>query len=681
MKLELTRAELMALGVSEALAQYLDIAIKAIDDSCEPLEFWTELTRVVLTPQIPFPVHQFLYERVSDHWHKTEAGAMPAWRPSLARQQASNLARLSEHRGITNFEALYQWSVTHPNLFWAEMIKRLGIVFDEPYTTLCDASQGVHAPTWLPGARLNIAESCFNAGQEAVAVVYRRHKDARMEKVSYGKLEQEVNRAANGLLALGLRTGDAIAIDMNMTLESVIVYLAIVKAGCIVISIADSFSAPEIETRLRIGQARAIFTMDYLTRSGKKLPLYEKVLQAKAPQAIVIPNGESIALSLRAGDLAWTDFLSENTNFKARPREPHDTINILFSSGTTGDPKAIPWNHTTPIKAGSDGHLHQDIQTGDVVCWPSSLGWMMGPWLLYASLLNKATIALYYDAPTGSDFCQFVEDAAVTMLGVVPSLVKAWRKSGACEGSDWSQVRAFSSTGECSSPADMLYLMSQAGYQPIIEYIGGTEIGGGYAAGTVLQPAIPATFSTATLGTKLLILNQDNQPSESGELFLEPPTMGLSVSLLNKDHYNVYFEGTPTGLGGTVLRRHGDQFARLAGGYLRALGRADDTMNLGGIKVSSAEIERTFIGVPYLDETAAIAITPADGGPDQLVVYVRLTTDLSISKLKPTLQAAIRTKLNPLFRIHEVVQITSLPRTSTGKIMRRLLRDQYYERT
>src|SRR5205085_2488536 len=107
--------------------------------------------------------------------------------------------------------------------------------------------------------------------------------------------------------------------------------------------------------------------------------------------------------------------------------DPSATINVLFSSGTTGTPKAIPWTHSTAIRCALDGYVHQDIQPRDVVAWPTSVGWMMGPWLIFAALLNRATIALYDGAPQTAEFCRFVQDAGVTTLGVVPSLVRAWR--------------------------------------------------------------------------------------------------------------------------------------------------------------------------------------------------------------------------------------------------------------
>jgi len=203
------------------------------------------------------------------------------------------------------------------------------------------------------------------------------------------------------------------------------------KLGAAVVSVADSFAAREIATRLRIAGAKAIFTQDVIRRDTKTLPMYAKIVEAVSPPAVVIPfdTGGPLApgTSLREEDLSWSDFLGDEASFDPASCAPDETTNILFSSGTTGDPKAIPWSHTTPIKCASDGYYHQDIQPGDVVVWPTSLGWMMGPWLIYATLINRGCIALYEGLPSGRGFAEFVNVAGVGMLGVVPSLVRAWR--------------------------------------------------------------------------------------------------------------------------------------------------------------------------------------------------------------------------------------------------------------
>jgi acetyl-CoA synthetase len=222
-----------------------------------------------------------------------------------------------------------------------------------------------------------------------------------------------------------------------------------------------------------------------------------------------------------------------------------------------------------------------------------------------------------------------------------------------------------------------LYLMSLAGYKPVIEYCGGTELAGGYIGSTMVQANVPGMFSTPSFGVDLVTAGESESESKSGEILLVPPAIGMSVELLHHDHHAVYFAGTPRGPRGETLRRHGDAMERLPGGFYRAQGRTDDTMNLGGIKVSSVEIERVLNTVEGIRETAAIAVSPLAGGPSMLWVFAALQAgvDADTAELRNRLQAAIRQHLNPLFKIQEVSVIDALPRTASHKIMRRLLRD------
>ena len=245
------------------------------------------------------------------------------------------------------------------------------------------------------------------------------------------------------------------------------------------------------------------------------------------------------------------------------------------------------------------------------------------------------------------------------------------------EGLDWSAIQCFSSTGECSNELDMGYLMDLAGGKPVIEYCGGTEIGGAYITGTMVQTQKASMFSMPAMGVDIELLPSESDVSgRVGEVAIIGPSIGLSTSLLNKDHHEVYFAGMPKGKTGKVLRRHGDQLERLPGGFFRALGRVDDTMNLGGIKVSSAEIERVLNLVPGVLETAAIAVNPSGGGPSQLVVYAVEKTEGARPQIA-AMQKCLSRELNPLFKIEDVVWVSALPRTASNKIMRRVLRDRY----
>ena len=559
---------LRGFGLSESEARRIMPLIAEILAEPDPEKAWQQLTQRVLRPETAFSLHLALYAELSKRRPKGE-GPLPVWYPHDFHKTNANVASLMRELGLEEFSQLHRWSVENRMPFWEKAIAALGIPFAEAPRSIAEETDHPGQPIWLPGARLNIADSCFEADSEATAIVWQAREGASLEKITYGALLKWSGQVAFGLKKLGFRKGDAIAIDMVMNPASIAIYLGILRAGCAVISIADSFSPAEIATRLRIGKASGIFTMDIIRRGGKKLPMYEKVMAAKAPRAIVLPSGDELCMPLREGDVAWDVFLPDEAVAASEICASSDVVNILFSSGTTGDPKAIVWSHSTPIKAAMDGHYHHDIHPGEVVAWPTNLGWMMGPWLIFASLVNRATIALYGDAPTGTGFCRFVAEADVNLLGVVPSLVKAWRNANAFEGLDWTQIKAFSSTGECSNAQDMHYLMAQAGYQPVLEYCGGTEIGGGYICGSMLQPAIPAAFSTPTLGLDFVILDEADEPADVGELFLVPPSMGLSGHLLNRDHLAVYYQDVPVLSNCTPLRRHGDQFQRLSGGYYR----------------------------------------------------------------------------------------------------------------
>ena len=660
------RADIIGCGVGEREAAKLLAQVEALSGT--PEARWREAARCILRPDHPFALHQLLYRAIYGR-----AGG-PVFFPESADIEHAHITVLRRALGLDSYAALFAWSVAEREAFWERTVARLGIRFRKPYTRLLDLSQGVETPQWFVGAEMNIVESCFQAPADQTAIVFQR-EGGRLERMSFSALEALCDRVAGGLRALGFGPGDRIAVAMPMTAESVAIYLGIIKAGCAVVAIADSFAAPQIAARLRIGEAQAVFTQDVILRGGRALPLYPRLVAARAPLAIVLPGRvEGGMQALRPGDLRWDEFLPGDAEFAAVAGDPDAMTNVLFSSGTTGDPKALPWTHVNPIKCGADAHYHQDVHPGDVVAWPTNLGWMMGPWLIYAAFLNRATMALYYGTPTERGFGEFVQAARITMLGVIPSMVRTWRSTGCMEGVDFSAIRAFSATGECSNAEDMHYLMALAGYRPILEYCGGTELAGGYLLSTLVEPVAPATFNSATLGTDLAILDEDGQECESGEGFLIPPAIGMSTRVLNRDHREVYYAGVPK-RGGVPLRRHGDQVERLAPGMYRVHGRADDAMNLGGIKVSSAEIERVLNAMPGVVETAAIAVPPPGGGPSGLVIFAVLED--SGGGWQDAMQQAIRQELNPLFKIHEVVLVESLPRTASNKVMRRVLRERY----
>ncbi|KAK2632945.1 hypothetical protein EUGRSUZ_L00850 [Eucalyptus grandis] len=270
------------------------------------------------------------------------------------------------------------------------------------------------------------------------------------------------------------------------------------------------------------------------------------------------------------------------------------------------------------------------------------------------------------------------QDAGVTILGIVPSLVKPWKSTQCMEGLEWTKIKSFGSIGETSNIDDDLWLSSKSFYSPIIEFCGGTELASSYIQGNHLQPQAFGAFSNASMTTGFVILDDhgaprpDDQPCV-GEVGLFLVYMGATDRLLNADHEEVYFKGMPT-YKGVQLRIHGDIIKRIVGGYYIVQGRADDTMNLGAIKIERV-CDREDESIL---ETAAISLRPPTGGPEQLVVLVVLKKGCKaeLNDLKMKFSKAIQRNLNPLFKVSSVKIVAEFPRTASNKPLRRVLRDQ-----
>ncbi|XP_068310642.1 probable CoA ligase CCL12 [Pyrus communis] len=680
-------------------------------NTTDPKEIWRQIVAErLLKPSHPHELHQLIYYSVYANWDASTKGPPLYWFPSLYQSRQTNLGRLMEKHGpellgtsykdpITSYTLFQEFSVQNPEAYWSLVLKELSVSFRKvPKCILDRTDKSKRGGSWLPHSVLNIAECCLlptripRKDDDGLAVVWRDEgcdDDSFVNRMTLKELREQVMLVANALDAT-FSKGDAIAIDMPMNVNAVIIYLAIVLAGFVVVSIADSFAANEIATRLRVSKAKAIFTQDFILRGGPKFPLYSRVAEAAPHLAIVLPAiGSNVGIQLREQDLSWHDFLSRvdhlpRKNYYSPVYQPVDSVtNILFSSGTTGDPKAIPWTQLSPIRGAGDSWAHMDNQVGDVFCWPTNLGWVLGPILLYSCFLTGTTLALYHGSPLGRGFGKFVQDAGVTILGTVPSLVKTWKSTRCMKGLDWTKIRSFCSAGEASSVDDDLWLTSRAYYRPILENCGGTELASSYIMGSLLQPQAFGAFSTKSMTVGFVIFDEHGIPYPEeqacvGQVGLFPLLMGATDKLLNADHEKVYFKGMPI-CNGTQLRRHGDILKRTIGGYLIVQGRSDDTMNLGGIKTSSVEIERVCDQADEsILETAAVTVAPISGGPEQLVIYVVLKKgyDSKPDELKKKFSKAIQGNLNPLFKVSLVKIVAEFPRTASNKLLRRVLRDQ-----
>lgn len=667
-------SQLINLGLKSEEVSHL---LQEIDDhqkNHSPEETWQHLIKTKHINRFPFAVYALLYETIYPNWAKVPS---PIWFPAEDALKNTHIGQWMKKYNLRTYKDLHTWSHQHYPIFWVAVMNSLKIQFDVPYKNLVDLTDGLEYPHWFPNAKLNIVNSCFNVSAEKIAVIEQTSLGL-LQTLTYGDLTKLINRIAHSLCE-HLKEDAKVALILPMTSMAIAAYLAAIKAGFTVVSISPSFASEEIAKRLKQIKIDAVITQDYIFDKTKYLPLYEKLIDANAPFSIVIPCKNKEMINLRKQDIHWDIFLSNNDKFNAISCNPEAYINILYSSGTTGEAKLIPWNHVTPIKSASDAYFHLDLRPDEIFCFPTNLGWMMGPWLVFSCFINGATLALYNSNDYGRAYGEFIAKTKVNILGVIPTQISKWRSSGCMENLDWSNVRLFMSTAECSNIEDTMYLMSLANYKPVIDYCGGTEIGGAYLTSTLVQPNAPAAFTSPALGLDFVILDEKHHLAEKGEVAIIPPSIGLSTIVLNKDHHQLYYKKMPKLHGKKLLRRHGDQIERYNNGFYRVHGRIGDTMNLSGIKVSAVEIESVLNRIQELQETAAIVYHPPTGGPEHLIIYGVLKTNIQTSreKLLANMQQMIKIHLNPLFKIEDIVIVDMLPRTVSNKINRKKLREDY----
>ena len=343
--------------------------------------------RELLRPAHEFPLHLAVYERCYGSNASTRLDG-PAWLPTRDEIRRANVMTFARELGLGDYLSLYGWSVEHRERYWQQAIEPLGIRLRQPYARIVDAADPTR-PQWLPGSKLNMIDSCFQAEPGAAAIV-EWVGDGNPPRIwTYDDLGRLTARVANGLAPAGVAPGDAVGLVMPMTPHSVATYLGVIAAGGVVVSVADSFSAEEIALRLRLGGVKRVFTQDFVEWGDKRLPLYKKVVAAAAAVGATVvvasATGERKPTALRPGDAHFESFLASDERLTSVTRDPQDAINVLFSSGTTGEPKAIPWTTPRRSSARADAHFSPGPASRRRRCWPTNLGWMMGPWLIFAS--------------------------------------------------------------------------------------------------------------------------------------------------------------------------------------------------------------------------------------------------------------------------------------------------------
>jgi len=620
-----------------------------------------------------------------------------AWYPNDSVRARSRLGSFLKYCGIQDYGDLYTRSVDDVAWFTETVLNFLEIQFDRPYAQLLDLSRGMPWARWCVGGGLNITRSCLdrylNKPRASAPAIIWEGEEGHIRSVTYGELFAMVQSCGEGLRTLGIRRGDAVGVHLPMMPETVVALLALARIGAVSVPLFSGFGPAAIESRLRDVEAKALFTCDAFPRRGVAVPAHNNAAAAierseGIRHLIVVPRMGVTVPIRRDRDLFWDDLISLGVGKKSSYCEPEatdaeDPLMILYISGTTGNPKGIVHSHCGfPIKAAQDMCFGTDVGPGDRISWITDIGWMMGPWLVYGSLLLGATMALYDGAPDYPDcdrIWKFASDHRVEILGLSPSLVNSMSSNPGepRKRHDLSSLRILASTGETWNPSAWFWLFEKVGGEtvPIINYSGGTEISGGILMGNPLLSIKPCSFSGPCPGIAADVVDEKGRPLRSGvgELAIRKPWIGMARGFWKdpERYLSTYWADWPD------IWRHGDWASIAADGHWQILGRSDDTLKIAGRRVGPAEIESVLISHPSIAEAAIVGVPHDVKG----TVAIAFCVPTDMKSVDPTLDEELRQLVAQLLGKplcpEKVFLVPSLPHTRNSKIMRRVLRDAF----
>ncbi len=583
------------------------------------------------------------------------------WRPSEEFIETTNVWRFLRRLGCRNREEFLRYSTEHLEEFWAETLIETGIEWFEPYRDVLDTSRGVEWSQWFTGGKLNIVHNCLDrhAGRTNPAMIWESENGSRRQ-ISFAELAADVNALAAHLRSLGLQKGDRVAMCMPMTPEVVTILYASLKLGLIVMPIFAGFGEGAIATRLEDSGAKFVFTAEHLERRGKKLPLASK-----------IPSKNLIVDWPRSAETPATESM-----------DSEDPALLLYTSGTTGKPKGCVHTHAGALaQMSKEIWLAFDHKPADRFFWLSDIGWMMGPWTIIGNHNFGGTIFMYDGAPDFPDadrLWQMIERHRITTFGVSPTAIRVLMRSSNPSKYDLSSLRLLGSTGEPWDETSYAWFFEKVGGGriPIINISGGTEIVGCFLFTLPIQSLKPCTLGGPAAGMAAEILDDDGNPvpvGATGYLACTKPAPSMTRGIWGQPerYIETYWSKWPH------IWHHGDWASVDEDGCWYLHGRADESMNVAGRKVGPAEVEDALIEHPGVSEAAVIGV-PDEIKGEAIVGFVvpKPECEPSAAWLDEVAKTVVHS-LGPTFRPKELVAVRELPKTQSGKIVRRLIRQKY----
>lgn len=617
-----------------------------------------------------------------------------AWRPSPEILAGSRLAALVKTAGAPDLTALQRHAERDPAWFWGLAADDLALPWQRRPRQTLDASDGPAWARWWIGGRFNYAAACVDpraaADPDGRAVIWEG-EDGAERHLSNAELKAQVDLAAGMLAAHGVGPGDRVGIFLPMLAETVVAVLAVGRLGAIYTPIFSGYAAPAVATRLRDCEASILITADGFLRRGQAILLKQTADAAVAEAPTVREVLVVRRLGARADPLPWTpgrdvwwdEALADpavRPLTAAAELDPETPYMIIYTSGTTGRPKgALHVHGGFPIKGAQDLAHGFELGPGDVLFWFTDLGWMMGPWAISGALLLGATLVLYEgvpDRPGPDRLWSIVERHQVTHLGLSPTLIRALMAHGSdpLRGHDLRSLRVIGSTGEPWNPEPWWWTFREVGggRLPIINYSGGTEVSGGILGGNLITPLKPCSFAGPSVGTAADVIGPDGASLRGtvGELAIRAPLPGMTRGFWHdRERYlDAYWRRIPG------IWVHGDWALVDEDGYWYIQGRSDDTLKVAGKRVGPAEVESAAVGHPAVLEAAAVGVPHEIKGEAIVVFCVLRPGETDDPALRASIGKTVVEQLGKALAPETIVCVPALPKTRSGKVMRRVAR-------
>jgi acetyl-CoA synthetase len=610
--------------------------------------------------------------------------------PSPEIVDNANITAYMESKGFDNYEDFYQWSLAHRNEFWEDMAKELH--WFEPWQTTFTWTDKPFF-NWFAGGKFNIVYNCLDRYMQTPTrskVAYYWEGDGGATRtISYEDLYLMTNRLAKGLQNLGVKKGDRVAIYMPMIPELIAAALAVARLGAAHMVVFGGFAASALRDRIIDCEAKVLITADGGFRGGKVIELKhiadEAIAETPAIQKAVVVRHTGMEVPMKAGrDIYMDELLAdipEATVVPCEPMDSEDLLYILYTSGSTGKPKGVVHVHGGyAVGTYATTKFVFDIKPSDVYWCTADVGWVTGhSYTIYGPLMNAATSILFEGIPTypaPDRFWEIVEKHKATIIYTAPTAIRSLMRFGEelPAKHDLSSLRLLGTVGEPINPEAWMWYRKNIGRNelPIMDTWWQTETGMILISPTPILPLKPGSASRPLPTIEADVVDKNGNsvpPGKGGFLIIRHPWPAQMRTIFGDPaRYQTYWD-TIEGVyfAGDAAHMDGD-------GYIRIQGRVDDVIKVSGHRLGSMEIESSLVSHPAVAEAAAIG-KPDEVKGEHVKVFIILKQGIEPSdNLAQELKKHVRAVVGPLATPDELEFVPSLPKTRSGKIMRRVVR-------